>query len=104
MWWPALFRSAMSARSRTTSWCLHRGRRPAGSGKRTGPQHSVGLKTVVDAERIRFRLLGAFEHAESERDAEEVQRLLTFVVVGGGATGVELAASIRTLASDTLPA
>ncbi len=67
-------------------------------------QHSTALKTVMDAERVRFRLLSAFERAESLRDEDEVRRLLTFVIVGGGASGVELAASIRMLARDTLPA
>ena len=66
-------------------------------------QHSIGLKTLTDAELLRFRLLGAFERAESRRDPDEVRRLLTFVVVGGGASGVELAASISALARDTLP-
>ena len=65
-------------------------------------RHSTALKTVMDAERVRFRLLNAFERAETLRDAEEVRRLLTFVIVGGGASGVELAASICTLARDTL--
>jgi len=73
-------------------------------------EHSVGLKSLEDAETLRFRLLGAFERAESRSDhagsaapqPDEIQRLLTFVVVGGGPSGVELAGSIRTLARDTL--
>ncbi len=65
--------------------------------------HSVGLKSLQDAEILRLRLLGAFEWAETKaQDADEVRRLLTFVIVGGGATGVELASSIRILARDTL--
>ncbi len=65
-------------------------------------KHSLGLKSLEDAETLRFRLLDAFEQAESQSDPDEIQRLLTFVVVGGGPSGVELAGSIRTLARDTL--
>jgi NADH dehydrogenase len=64
--------------------------------------HSLGLKSLRDAEALRQRLLGAFEWAESRSDPDEVLRLLTFVVVGGGASGVELAGSIRELAAVTL--
>ena len=64
--------------------------------------HSVGLKSLQDADTLRLRLLGAFEYAESHPEPAELRRLLTFVVVGGGATGVELASSIRELARDTL--
>jgi hypothetical protein len=64
---------------------------------------SIGLKSLRDAETVRLRLLGAFEWAETRADDEDdVRRLLTFVIVGGGATGVELAGSIRILARDTL--
>jgi len=65
-------------------------------------EHSIGLKSLEDAETLRFRLLDAFEQAESRSDPGEIQRLLTFVVVGGGPSGVELAGSVRTLACDTL--
>ncbi|MBV9811909.1 MAG: NAD(P)/FAD-dependent oxidoreductase [Acetobacteraceae bacterium] len=64
--------------------------------------HSTGLKTLHDARRLRDRLLGAFEQAEGSADPAEIRRLLTFAIVGGGATGVELAGSIRELASSTL--
>jgi NADH:ubiquinone reductase (H+-translocating) len=63
---------------------------------------SIGLKSLEDAETIRRRVLGAFEWAESRRDPVEVDRLMTFVVVGGGPTGVELAGSIAELARSTL--
>jgi NADH dehydrogenase len=53
-----------------------------------------GLKTVEDATDIRRRLLLAFERAEVTADEAERRRLLTFVVVGGGPTGVELAGAI----------
>ncbi len=60
------------------------------------------LKTLEDATGIRRVLLGAFERAESRSDPEEIRRLLTFVVVGGGPTGVELAGNIAELARSTL--
>jgi NADH:quinone reductase (non-electrogenic) len=53
-----------------------------------------GLKSVEDALEIRRRILTAFEAAEMERDAERRRALLTFVVVGGGATGVEVAGAL----------
>ena len=63
---------------------------------------SSGLKSLDDAEAIRSRVLGAFERAESRTDPAEIAALLTFVVVGGGPTGVELAGSIAELARSTL--
>jgi NADH dehydrogenase len=63
---------------------------------------AIGLKSLEDAEAIRRRVLGAFEWAESRRDPAEIKRLMTFVVVGGGPTGVELAGSIAELARSTL--
>jgi NADH dehydrogenase len=63
---------------------------------------AAGLKTVEDALDIRQRVLGAFERAEKERDAARRDVLLTFVVVGGGPTGVELAGAIAELARSTL--
>ena len=53
-----------------------------------------GLKRIEDATRIRRSILLAFEQAELARDEAERQRLLTFVIVGGGATGVEMAGAI----------
>jgi NADH dehydrogenase len=61
-----------------------------------------GLKTIEDATEIRRRVLSAFEDAERTIDPVIRARLLTFVVVGGGPTGVELAGSIRELAAHTL--
>jgi len=61
-----------------------------------------GLKTVEDALEIRSRILSAFEAAEKTGDAGEAERLLTFVVVGGGATGVELAGALAEISRDTL--
>ena len=76
----------------------------------TGAQHAYfghddwatfapGLKTIDDATYLRRRILLAFESAETEPDADERRRLLTFVVVGGGATGVEMAGAIAELAA-----
>ncbi len=62
-----------------------------------------GLKTVEDATTIRGRILRSFEEAELVDDGEERRRLLTFLVVGGGPTGVELAGAIGELAHHTLP-
>src|SRR5690349_21562751 len=53
-----------------------------------------GMKTIDDALEIRGRILGAFEMAVLEEDAEKRREWLTFVVVGGGATGVEIAGQI----------
>jgi len=61
-----------------------------------------GLKTIEDAVIIRSRVLRAFEAAERERDPEAIKSALTFVIVGGGPTGVELAGALREIAADTL--
>ncbi|MDF3011069.1 MAG: pyridine nucleotide-disulfide oxidoreductase [Burkholderiales bacterium] len=62
-----------------------------------------GLKTLEDALDIRARILLAFEHAERETDAARRAAWLTFVVIGGGATGVELAGTLAEIARRTLP-
>jgi NADH dehydrogenase len=61
-----------------------------------------GLKTVENATEIRARLLLAFERAERESDPEKRREELTFVIVGGGPTGVELAGAIGEISRDTL--
>jgi NADH dehydrogenase len=61
-----------------------------------------GLKRVEDATRIRRRILIAFERAELARTEAEQRRLLTFVIVGAGATGVEMAGAIGEVARQTL--
>lgn len=61
-----------------------------------------GLKTVEDALEMRRRIFMAFEAAEKEPDAEKRQALLTFVVVGGGPTGVELAGAIAEIAHQSV--
>jgi len=60
--------------------------------------HAPGLKKIEDATDIRRRILLAFERAETAQDPEERKALLTFVVIGGGATGVEMAGAIAELA------
>ena len=62
-----------------------------------------GLKTLEDATTLRRRILVAFERAERESDPERRDALLTFVIIGAGPTGVELAGTIADLANDTLP-
>jgi NADH dehydrogenase len=80
----------------------------------TGSRHSYfnhpdweslapGLKTLEDARRIRHRFLRAFERAEKTEDAAERRALLTFVIVGGGPTGVELAGVMPTIAAGLRP-
>jgi len=63
-----------------------------------------GLKRIEDATRIRRSILIAFEQAEINSDPDEQRRLLTFVIVGGGATGVEMAGAIAEIARQTLAA
>jgi NADH dehydrogenase len=61
-----------------------------------------GLKRIEDATRIRRGILSAFEKAELARDDAERKRLLTFVIIGGGPTGVEMAGAIAEVARQTL--
>jgi NADH dehydrogenase len=65
--------------------------------------YAPGLKTLEDATSIRRRILLSFERAERETDPERRAALLTFVIVGGGPTGVELAGAIAELAYHNLP-
>jgi NADH dehydrogenase len=62
-----------------------------------------GLKTLDDALEMRRRVLLAFEAAERESDPVNQRRLLTFVIVGGGPTGVELAGALAEIARNSLP-
>jgi NADH dehydrogenase len=64
--------------------------------------HAPGMKTLGDALEIRRRLYGAFEMAETAADEDEQRQWLTFALVGGGPTGVELAGQIREIAHRTL--
>ncbi len=65
-------------------------------------QHTEGLKSVEDAYAIRKRVLLAFEAAEKQEDAERRRAQLTFVVIGGGPTGVELAGALSELSRTVL--
>src|SRR6201982_2953966 len=76
--------------------------RPSYFGHDEFAQFAPGLKSLNDAEAIRTKILSAFELAESTDDEKERARQLTFVLVGAGPTGVELAASIAQLVSVTL--
>jgi len=79
----------------------------------TGARHSYfgkdewepsapGLKRIIDATEIRKRVLMAFERAETARDEEERRKQLTFFIIGGGPTGVEVAGAIAELANHAL--
>src|ERR1043166_3827928 len=61
-------------------------------------QSAPGLKTIDEALRIRSRALLAFERAENSNDPAERERLMTFLIVGGGPTGVEMAGAFAELA------
>ncbi len=65
--------------------------------------HAPGLKEVTDALEIRRRFLLAFETAEREPNAERRRAILTFVIVGGGPTGVELAGAMAEIARKAMP-
>jgi NADH dehydrogenase len=65
-------------------------------------RHAPSLKTLADAELVRAKVLSAYELAEETEDTAARRRLLTFVLVGAGPTGVELAASLAGLARATL--
>jgi NADH dehydrogenase len=66
-------------------------------------ERAPGLKTIDDATEIRRRFLIAFEEAEREADAEARRRQLTFVIVGAGPTGVELAGAMAEIARKVIP-
>ena len=80
------------------------GARHAYFGHNEWEKHAPGLKRIDDATYLRRRILLAFEKAETETDAEERRRLLNFVVVGAGPTGVEMAGAIAELARKALAA
>lgn len=71
-------------------------------GKPEWEQFAPGLKTLEQATEIRRRVLNAFERAERATDPEAQKQLLTFVVIGGGPTGVELAGAIGEMSRHTL--
>ena len=65
-------------------------------------RNAPSLKTIEEATEIRHRILYAFEAAEREPDPEKQREWLTFAIVGGGPTGVELAGALAEIAHDTL--
>ncbi|MEU8228994.1 NAD(P)/FAD-dependent oxidoreductase [Actinoplanes sp. NPDC048967] len=65
--------------------------------------HAPGMKSIDDALELRARIFGAFELADLQTDPAEIERWMTFVVVGAGPTGVEMAGQIAELAHRTLP-
>jgi NADH dehydrogenase FAD-containing subunit len=65
-------------------------------------RYAPGLKTLAGAEAVRNKVLGAFELAEAEEDPSRHRDLLTFVLVGGGPTGVEMAGALAVLVRGTL--
>jgi NADH:ubiquinone reductase (H+-translocating) len=81
---------------------LATGARHAYFGHDEWEEFAPGLKTLEDATTVRRRILLAFERAEIERDVRRRVALLTFVIIGGGPTGVELAGTIAELARATL--
>jgi NADH:ubiquinone reductase (H+-translocating) len=78
------------------------GMRPSYFGHDEFAQYAPGLKNLSDAETIRTKILSAYELADETDDEDERARQMTVVLVGAGATGVELAASIALLATVTL--
>lgn len=80
------------------------GARHAYFGHNEWEPHAPGLKSLEDATAMRRQLLLAFEQAERETDPDKRKALLTFVLIGGGPTGVELAGAITELARTTLRA
>jgi NADH:ubiquinone reductase (H+-translocating) len=66
-------------------------------------QHAPGLKTLQDAFDVRRKILMAFEAAEAQDDVARREALLTFVVIGAGPTGVEMAGTLAEIARHTLP-
>jgi NADH dehydrogenase len=78
------------------------GMRPSYFGHDGFARYAPGLKNLSDAETIRAKILGAFERAETTEDECERERQMTFVLVGAGPTGVELAASLAQMVRVTL--
>ncbi|MGO7091832.1 NAD(P)/FAD-dependent oxidoreductase [Rhizobium leguminosarum] len=81
---------------------LATGARHAYFGNERWEPFAPGLKTIEDARALRENLLRAYETAEKTRDGAERRRCLTTVIVGGGATGVEMAGAVAELANRTL--
>src|SRR3977135_2391321 len=78
------------------------GMQPSYFGHDEFAKYAPGLKSLNDAETIRAKILSAYELADTTDDESERARQMTFVLVGAGPTGVELAASMAQLAAVTL--
>jgi NADH dehydrogenase len=91
-----------SGRQRYDYLVVATGARHAYFGRDDWAEHAPGLKTIDDATALRAKILLAFERAETRTDADERRGLLTFVVVGGGPTGVEMAGAVAELARRAL--
>ena len=76
--------------------------RPSYFGHDEFARYAPGLKNLSDAETIRAKILGAYELADTIDDEDERARAMTFILVGAGPTGVELAASMAQMATLTL--
>ena len=81
---------------------LATGARHSYFGKDEWEEAAPGIKTVADATALRQKILMSFEKAETEKDPKERERLLTFVIIGGGPTGVELAGAVAELARHSI--
>jgi NADH dehydrogenase len=66
-------------------------------------EHALPMKSTVEALRIRHRLIQNFEDALLEKNPDELKKLMTVVIVGGGPTGVELSGAIAEMKNDVLP-
>ncbi|MFW5967960.1 MAG: NAD(P)/FAD-dependent oxidoreductase, partial [Persicimonas sp.] len=64
--------------------------------------HSIPLKRIEDAVALRRQILTAFEYAEQSDDPDEIRSWLTFVIIGAGPTGVEMAGAIREIATEVM--
>ena len=88
-----------SAKRLTYDWLIvASGARHSYFGRDEWAQHAPGIKSIEDATAVRSKVLLALERAESETDQSRRDALLTFVVIGGGPTGVEMAGAIAELA------
>ena len=94
--------SPTAGRSRTTRWSSRPGAHHTYFDHPEWAAVAPGLKTIEDATEIRRRILIAFEAAEREADPDRRRAWMTFVLVGGGPTGVELAGALGEIAHDTL--
>jgi NADH dehydrogenase len=88
-----------SGRSVAYDWLIiATGARHSYFGRDEWAAHAPGIKTIDDATAVRRKVLLAFERAETETDPDRRKALLTFVIIGGGPTGVEMAGAIAELA------